>query len=179
VFEIPAVLLALIASLPLSVDAQIRRPSWGVSFSGSPSWEVPGYQRRLFDADTVDLTGSEVSIGVVRGATLTGDWGVAVVRRSLARGSSLTRNDGTVLTIEKAFLYGVEVNGFVPFTTIRERVQPGLLLAAGVGAARGGAVREEPGQPATPATAQELFAMFGVNTPSSRSAVSSWVPRSF
>jgi hypothetical protein len=62
--------------------AQLSHPLWGVGASFTPTWRTPDYQHVLFEADSVTLSGSEFTVGVVRGDQLKADWGVSFVRRS-------------------------------------------------------------------------------------------------
>lgn len=119
---------------------------WGVSASissGLPKWDSPQSFRAFYLADEISLRGSEFQVGVVRGTALGGDSGWSFIRQAIDSGSFVhdAENDGSSrrLTVDSAettfdgFLY----HRYTPFTTIRERVQVGMVIAAGAGWYRG------------------------------------------
>lgn len=119
---------------------------WGVSFALTPSWETGPGVNRLFSADRIDMQGSEVRFGFVRGVDLAGDWGISFVRKTIADNSSLdvdvsscgAGSCGTFLrTIEPTRMTGFEVHYYEAFKTWRERVQIGTVGAVGLGWLRG------------------------------------------
>jgi hypothetical protein len=134
-----------------AVKAFAQESSWGVSGAFVPSWTVPSGNavfKAMFNADAVDINGSEFRIGFVRGRTLGGDWGVSFVRRKLKDGSTLSSDvyidpelpgveQGEVTTLRNVEITGVEVHKFSPFGTIAKRVQIGLLFGGGVGSSKG------------------------------------------
>ena len=128
-------LTALIAlPAPEVAEAQLRRTYWGISGGFTPNWSVPDYQTVVFDADRMDLSGSELRVGFVRGNIMADDWGVSFVRRDIEdRDAAEVKNSGTVLSTRQNTLIGVEVHTFKPFTTIKDRVQIGLSYGGGVG----------------------------------------------
>lgn len=127
--------------------------SWGVSASLVPYWRVPQEARILFDADAITMDGSEFRIGIVRGRTLSGDWGVSYVRKTFKDGSRVLRGAGTSCIndscVEQSteyrthnlLLQGVEIHKFVSFATIKRRVQLGMTFAGGVAQVKGTAER--------------------------------------
>jgi hypothetical protein len=134
----------VLALLPATAAAQISRSYWGVSGGFIPDWKVPSSFEFFFDADEVDVSGSEFHIGVVRGRMAGGDWGVSFVRKRLSDGLRVGRNIGsecafcgTFLTTTDTKLNGVEVHKFVPFGTIKDRVQIGMNFSGGVGTLKG------------------------------------------
>jgi len=142
--------------------AQLRRTYWGISAGFTPTWEVPDWQAPMFDAERMALEGSEFRIGFVRGNTLRGDWGVSFVRRDIEdRDEAEVKNDGTVLGTRSNTLLGVEVHGFKPFTTIKERVQIGLSYGGGIGSYRGTVLSTSPGEPTEVVPASALFSPGG------------------
>jgi len=119
---------------------------WGVIASFSPLWETPdSLDFLLLEPMDAEFSGSEFTIGFLRGRPLGGEWGVSFVKKRVKDGSSLQRLefDETVgqfgaevlddLIMRGVSAVGGEVHLFVPFATIRERVQIGLNLAGGVG----------------------------------------------
>lgn len=131
--------------------ASAQESSWGVSGSYVPSWKVPGDNpvfKAVFNADAVNISGSEFRVGFVRGRMHGGDWGVSFVRRTLKDGSTLSSdlyNDpampsvqqGETTTLRNVELTGVEVHKFSPFGTIANRVQIGLLFGGGIASSKG------------------------------------------
>jgi len=127
-----------ILMLPGRVAAQDQ---WGASFAMTPSWQTGPGISRLFAADRVDMHGSEVRWGFVRGADLAGDWGISFVKTTIASDSSLDvdvsscgrGNCGTFFrTTEGTRMTGFEFHKFEPFKTWRDRVQVGMLGAVGL-----------------------------------------------
>lgn len=125
----------LVWSVTASVaEAQARRTYWGVEVDVNPKWRVPGWQEVIFDAQQVDLAGSEFRIGFVRGQSLGGDWGLSFVSRSVRdSAAAILTNDGDVITTADNSMRGLEIGRFSPFTTIKNRVQIGLSYGIGVG----------------------------------------------
>lgn len=132
---------------------------WGVTFSLQPRWEVePTGLAPLVDADREaiegpdgrsTLSGSTWSIGFARGRVLGADWGVSFVQTRIRRDSVIDRlnlagcqppncfSGGERLTFRDVSAIGPEVHFFIPFFTVRERVQPGIELAGGIARFRG------------------------------------------
>jgi hypothetical protein len=132
-----------ILMLPGRVAAQDQ---WGASFAMTPSWQTGPGISRLFAADRVDMHGSEVRWGFVRGADLAGDWGISFVKTTIASDSSLDvdvsscgrGNCGTFFrTTEGTRMTGFEFHKFEPFKTWRDRVQVGMLGAVGLARMQG------------------------------------------
>ena len=139
-----AVLVALtLCSLASPVAAEDQ---WGLSVGLTPSWQTGAPVRYLFAADEIEMRGSEVRLGVIRGDLFEGEWGLSYVDKSIDEDSSLqVDRDGCALTQCGTFyrsraqtrLTGVEFHQFRPFMTWRERVQVGMVGAVGVGWLRG------------------------------------------
>ena len=133
---------AMLVLLAPSV-AMAQTSHWGVTGAFTPTWQVPTQLAKLFDG-TVDITGAEFTIGIARGRDLGGDWGVSYVRKTLSDGSRIEKFEsecfsngcfetGTSVRTRGVALSGVKVHKFVPFGTIKNRVQIGLNVAGGVG----------------------------------------------
>lgn len=162
---------------------------WGVNVSTVPSWRVPSGDSVLGKLGEVALSegdlglsveGSDFRIGVVRGKPLGGEWGVSFVRRQFEDGSTQgailencfegfqgtqCNRFGTVYTYQNVTLTGVEANKFIPFGTIKQRLQIGIDLAGGIGAMKGSAEKrsvifegEEVTEDVTETEARELLA---------------------
>lgn len=129
-------------ALPAYSTAQPNKTYWGVQAQFAPKWEVKDSFKPLFDADAVDISGSEFRIGFVRGRTLGSDWGVSYVRKSLKNGSRATNSD-VERTTRNAIVSGVSIDKFSPFGTIRDRVQIGMTYGIGVGSAKGDVIERD------------------------------------
>lgn len=123
---------------------EVERSLWGVNASITsagflPKWETPQAFKPLYLAETIDLRGTEFQVGVARGSMVGGDSGWSFVRQSIDAGSSVVDRDGKLtLKVEApTTLDGFLYHRYTPFTTIRERVQVGLLIAGGAGWYRG------------------------------------------
>src|SRR5690242_9047919 len=77
--------VSLVYLLPAVALAQdVSR--WGIVGSVTPQWKVPSQLEKIFDG-TVDIKGSDVSIGIARGRSRGGDWGVSFVHKRFKDGS--------------------------------------------------------------------------------------------
>lgn len=115
---------------------------WGVVGSVTPEWKVPKQLEKLFDG-TVDIKGTDVSIGIARGREQGGDWGVSFIHKQFKDGSRVEKveqncrfsngcfQDGESVTTQGVALNGLEVHKFLSFVTIRQRVQIGMNVAGG------------------------------------------------
>jgi hypothetical protein len=152
--------LVALTSTVSTASAQDDRSHWGVIAQYTPEWNVAdGIFEDLFEAKPNTLTGSEFQIGIARGRMQSGDWGVSFVRRKVNAGSTLggreqqcevgtgvqgcfifgefyTYNDDVTLT-------GFEVHKYVPFITVKRRVQVGVNFSGGFGAYSGTATKVE------------------------------------
>ena len=135
------VLLILASVTPLRAEDQ-----WGFSVGMTPTWQTGAPVRHLFGADVVDMRGSEVRFGVIRGDLFEGEWGFSFVDKSIDEDSSVqVDRDGCPLAQCGTFyrsraqtrLTGVEFHQFRPFMTWRDRIQVGMVGAVGVGWLRG------------------------------------------
>jgi hypothetical protein len=125
---------------PAVALAQIDDPAWGITAAFAPRWQVPTFIEGRFDVTSVDLTGRELRVGVVRGTTFGGEWGISLVHKRLSDTGAVTvdGSDGIArFTTEDSELLGVEVHRFFPFGRIGDRVQVGVNLAGGIAQIRG------------------------------------------
>ena len=144
-----AALVCLVAA-PTNALAQSERSHWGVVVAFTPEWTVAeGVFQDLFEATPNNLTGSEFQIGIARGRTQSGDWGVSLVRRKVKQGSTIGAREeqcdvgspntqgcfvfGNVYTYDDVMLTGFEVHKYVPFVTIKRRLQIGMNFSGGMG----------------------------------------------
>lgn len=137
VLVVSAVVLFL---LPVSAAAQDSH--WGLAVSFTPSWKAKDSVKVLFQADALDLSGSEFRAGVVRGRTLGGDWGLSFVRKTIKKGSVVDGDEGRYVLGDSVTLTGGTLDKFAVFGTIKERVQIGMLLGIGAAQIKGTAVRD-------------------------------------
>lgn len=139
----------LCATLCLASQASAQpsyEEQWGVSVGLTPAWDTGTGVRYLFKADRIDLHGSEIRLGFVRGRQLEGDWGISYVQKAINEDSSLDVNVldcrrgacGTFYrTLPQTRLTGFEFHHFEPFKTWRNRIQLGMVGAIGIGWMRG------------------------------------------
>jgi len=149
------VLLVALLLVPPAAFAQEpdrgRESRWGISGSLVPHWEFPRALAELWDLDT-DMTGSEFRIGVVRGSDLGGDWGVSFVKKVVDDASIVQLREpacvqlpgggvecarGAYHVTRDAAFRGVEGHLFLPFATIKRRVQIGATVAGGIAEMQG------------------------------------------
>jgi hypothetical protein len=137
------VVICAVASVllaPSRAAAQIDDTSWGITAGVSPQWSMPGeWLAGLFDATTVDVKGPEFRLGVIRGTTLGGEWGVSLIHKRLSKESTIEvegSNDLLTVVADDAELIGVEVHRFFPFARAG-RVQIGVNLGGGIAQLRG------------------------------------------
>ena len=116
---------------------------------GRPGQGTPARRRR---GTTLEIDGSEFSVGFVRGSQFGGDLGVSYVRKPWKDGSTITEvsedcfNQAQTLCrprteateTQNVVQSGVEVHWFVRFVNIKQRVQIGLNVAGGIARHRAG-----------------------------------------
>lgn len=163
--------ITLIATLTLiggliatPAHAQLRRRYWGVSAEFVPTIAVPNYQKRLLRADRVDLPSTELKVGFVRGPLFRSHWGLSFLSRTYRNGGSLTRGNAT-FGANRVRAVGVEACKFVPFTTIKERVQLGTTVGFGVGWLLGSFTQQEPNSPDKTVGPRQFFRIAGASLP--------------
>jgi hypothetical protein len=162
------VLLLCLAAVP--AQAQFDDTLWGISGTVNPGWKSPSYVGVVFgakdnDANYFALEGSELSIGFVRGKNLGGEWGISFVRSTFKDGSFVVRDDGSRVTTKKNSILGGMIHRFVPFGTIKERVQIGMNIGIGAGQIRGEMVKAGPGQTQTVIKGKEFLTIDDTNIP--------------
>jgi hypothetical protein len=152
VFSLALLWLFIVPQLALAQDSY-----WGLSASFTPSWKANDRFKVLFQADELDLSGSEFRVGVVRGRTLGGDWGLSLVRKSLKDGGVVDGENGRYVLGSDVTLLGGTIDKFAVFGTIKDRVQIGMLLGIGAAQIKGAAVLEGTG----PVAAKEALGFAG------------------
>jgi hypothetical protein len=139
------VFVALILALLPSVSAAQDASHWGIVGSFTPIWKVPSQLEDLFEG-TVDIKGTDFSVGIARGRSRGGDWGVSFIHKKFKDGSRVEKieedctsfsngcfKDGESFTTRGVAINGLEVHKFIPFVRIRDRVQIGMNVAGGFG----------------------------------------------
>jgi hypothetical protein len=149
-FVLVAVLLTATGAFAQEPDPG-RESHWGVSGSLIPRWEFPRALAEVWNLDT-DMKGSEFRVGIVRGSDLGGDWGVSFVKKVIdddsvvqlreqacvqLPGGSAQCARGAYHVTRDAGMRGVEAHLFMPFGTIKRRVQVGATFAGGVAEIQG------------------------------------------
>ena len=134
------VFLVCLVIVPSRVHAQIDDTTWGITGGVSPQWSIPGdWLAELFDATSLDVKGPEFRVGVIRGTTNGGEWGVSLIHKRLSKESEF-EIEGTHNTLrvvaDDAEMIGVEVHRFFPFARTG-RVQIGVNLGGGIAQLRG------------------------------------------
>jgi hypothetical protein len=131
--------------------AGYKQKHWGVSASVTPQWKLWSKITNAIadEGQTWDIQGSEFTVGLVHGRSRGGDFGIDFVQSKVKNGSSVrqteqqctgnnngppcfTLNQSDVMDNVK--MTGVKVHFFIPFVTIKGRVQAGINI--GVGAAK-------------------------------------------
>jgi len=138
----------LLASLCMLVVPTValaqNETHWGAAGSFTRQWKVPSQLEELFDG-TVDLKGTDFAIGIVRGRHRGGDWGLTFIHKQVKDGSRVEKFeeeceftngcflDGSSYVTRGVAVNGVELHNYIPFGTIKQRVQIGMNFAGGVG----------------------------------------------
>jgi hypothetical protein len=137
---VACVILSTLCLGPSRAYAQIDDTSWGVTAGLSPQWSVPStLLAPVFEASTLDVKGPEFRLGVIRGTTRGGEWGVSLIHKRLSKESTieLTGSDDRLTVVaDDAELLGVEAHRFIPFAR-PGRVQIGVLVGGGIAQLRG------------------------------------------
>jgi hypothetical protein len=141
-----AVGLLALAALPAGAQTTAEPVRWGITGSFTPEWEFMHFLSDAMDKQ-IDMTGDQLSIGVVRGKRFGGEWGISYVKRRVDDGSTLVQEKpkclaeaatlplcagGTSYETRGAFFNGVQLHRFFPFGTIARRVQVGAVVSGGV-----------------------------------------------
>lgn len=144
-------LLALaLFSLASVATAQTPNPSrWGLSASFTPRWvSHEPFTSLMIGEGEGEIPGSEFTVGFVRGSRNGGDWGVSYVNKPFEDGATLTESDAdcsnnscyssqSTRTMRGVRVKGVELHGFFPIVTFKNRFQIGVNAAGGIGTTEG------------------------------------------
>jgi hypothetical protein len=153
-----AVTGALVLVLFAAPEASAQDSHWGVGASFTPGWTLAERVRDLLadEGETLNIEGTEFTIGLVRGSTLGGDWGVSFVRKPWKDGLGLSSSDTNCFSpgnnqpevclrsdeqtlFNQVMLDGVEFHWFIApgFARIKDRVQFGANIAGGIAQVKG------------------------------------------
>jgi hypothetical protein len=146
---LPGTLVAIICLCPTPAAAQGGGSHWGASVSFTPQWKAHDtFKDLLWTEEEGDLEGSEFTVGIVRGSTLGGEWGVSYVRKPIKDGTTFVEVDEDVqpnfvtrstyqAIFHDVYLDGIEFHRFFAFATIKNRVQIGLNVGGGIAWTKG------------------------------------------
>lgn len=177
------------------------KSSWGVQVSVTPSWETfPALESRAFGASSepwdaenliepgskiflrrligdwlgagTDVSGSDLTVGVVRGNINGGEWGVSYVRRNIDDSSRIENMGlecfgpsgdfcvakGRTYELHSVSMNGAEVYKFIPLFRVN-RIQIGAMLAGGVARMGGSATKRA----LAPSITSQTLTQFAVN----------------
>lgn len=173
--------LVLTFAMPVPAASQfveVERNLWGVSASIIPGfeWQAPQAFKAFYLADEIDLRGTEFQVGVVRGSMSGGDSGWSFIRQPVKEGSFVRDGeDPAAVRLTAAgdvTLDGIMYHRYAPFTTIRDRVQIGMIVSGGAGWYRGTVDRSRTvdGVPTDDRVAASLLSGLG------RESESGWIP---
>ncbi len=124
---------------------------WGISSTMVPQWEFLDFLEDSMDR-SIEMRGTDVQIGIVRGRQLGGEWGASFIMRRIDDDSTSVQEHprcfaragqpdvcagGTSHRTRQASLRGVQFHRFFPVTTVARRIQLGVVLAGGVARVRG------------------------------------------
>ena len=142
--------ILVFAAMPSASQAQSH---WGASVSFTPPWSADSQlQETLWGLEGGGLEGTEFTVGIVRGSTTGGDWGVSYFRRPVKDSVVSTTADSecsttggftncyaysNTIAAHGVYVLGIEAHKFFSFGTIAQRVQLGLNIAGGIGFPRG------------------------------------------
>jgi hypothetical protein len=91
----------------------------------------------------VSVEGSDLQVGIVRGRSLGGDWGVSFIRKQVTAGGVIERDGNRDVVDEGVEMTGATLDYFGVFTTIGNRVQIGVVSAFGAASIAGTARRND------------------------------------
>lgn len=140
-----ALIVTVLGFVPAPASAQSRESHWGVSASVVPRWSFPEPLAKIWDMET-DMRGTELRVGIVRGSDLGGDVGISFVKKRVDDRSLVFLREGACVDVrgqsvcprgayhvtQDAGMTGVEGHLFMPFATVRNRVQFGMTFAGGI-----------------------------------------------
>jgi len=150
-------ILGVVVMCPALLEAQQAERSgrWGVVCSITPRWTAARPIAEYVGADEYDISGGELSIGLVRGRDYSGDWGASVVWKGVSEGSTSrfdTRElcgrqdcieESTTIVAKNVSMLGLEAHTFFRLVNLGRRVHLGVGAAGGILRVRGRAEKNE------------------------------------
>ena len=143
----------------MSTEAAAQRKSWGLTASLVPSWKTVDQLKILYGADRVDLSGGEFRVGIVRGRSDKGDWGLSFVQKTFKAGGVIENGTQRFVLDDGVVMRGAVIHGAPVLGRIGDHFQIGLVFSAGAAAVKGSA--HENG---LVVDAKKAFQPFGVET---------------
>lgn len=156
------------AAPQMEQPAQFKQSHWGVSASFTPQWKMWDRITKVIadESETWAIEGKQFTIGAVHGRSQGGDFGVDYTVQPIKDGSTVSsteerctgnngsNNNGPNTTppcftlhsstvTDKVKMAGVKVHFFIPFVTIKKRVQVGINIGAGAAQLSGNVVTTE------------------------------------
>jgi hypothetical protein len=147
--------IAIAITLGLGIQASVvsaqDQSHWGIQATVAPGWSTPTSIGTALGG-TIDMRGSDFTVGFVHGRELGGDWGVSFVRKAVTDGSradDVSQNcfstacflDGESRVYTNTAMTGIEIHKYVNFVTIQRRVQIGMNFAGGIASVSGTQIR--------------------------------------
>lgn len=136
-------LMTVVVALATASPAAAQQNVWGVSASFTPRWETPAVMATIFHAEAVSFEGEDFQVGIVRGQSQGGDWGVSFLRKRFTAGGEVERNGNVDVLNADVEMIGATLDYFGLFTTIQNRVQIGIVSAFGAATIKGTARRND------------------------------------
>jgi hypothetical protein len=143
-------LLVMASAAPAFAQGSSQpQSSWGVLVNFTPTWKANSTFQELFLGEGEGtIEGSDFTIGLARGRNLGGHWSIAYTRKKIKNGSSLVFEESfqdtfssysstETLVFQDVYYDGIEAFVFIPFVTIKNRVQIGLSVGGGAGFPKG------------------------------------------
>jgi hypothetical protein len=126
-----------------------KQSHWGISASFTPQWKMwSKISNAIADSgQTWTVEGKQFTVGVVHGRSQGGDFGIDYVSQSVKNGSNVQstevqctgqNNAPPCFTLQSSDvtdnvkMSGIKAHFFIPFVTIKQRIQAGINIGVGV-----------------------------------------------
>ena len=133
---IVATVFLLTGSIPAHAQflEDFEEKLWGVQVSFTPEWQSVDQAGKLLEFESLNMSGSDYTVGFARGRMRSGHWGLSLVRQrwqdvAICTDSECFESNGS------AWLQGFAANWFVPFGSpfAGDRLQAGMHVDLGGG----------------------------------------------
>ena len=133
---IVATVFLLTGSIPAHAQflEDFEEKLWGVQVSFTPEWQSVDQAGKLLEFESLNMSGSDYTVGFARGRMRSGHWGLSLVRQrwqdvAVCTDSECFESNGS------AWLQGFAANWFVPFGSpfAGDRLQAGMHVDLGGG----------------------------------------------